>query len=298
MGIKTKTIMTKFVTKSVILLTFVGSILATKTQAQEKNLLKIMSTNIRYASPNDGINIWDHRKDWLCNSINFMDIDVLGAQEVIDRQLNDISNRLPKYKFVGIGRNGGKEGEYCPIFYKKEKYILLESNTFWLSKTPEKVNSKGWDAALPRIVTYVKLRDKQSGSVFYFFNTHFDHKGKMARLKSAELLTKKAKQIAGKHPYFITGDFNLTPSSQPYKILTTSNTDGYFYDTYMNTDQLYGPDYTFNGFKIEPDSNKERIDYIFYRGNITILKHHVLDGQRGSKFISDHFPIIVNAVIN
>lgn len=287
-----------FISKTVILLTLVSGMTTTNVEAQKKHLIKIMSTNIRYANPNDGINIWDNRKDWLCHSINFTDPDIVGAQEVIHKQLTDMIIRLPSYKHIGIGRNGGTKGEYCPIFYKKEKYQLLESHTFWLSETPDEVNSKGWDAALSRIVTYAKFKDKYSGDIFYFFNTHFDHKGKTARLKSAELLTNKAKQIAGAYPYFITGDFNLTPSSKPYDVLTKTHKKVRLFDTYNEAGKKYGPEYTFNGFAIDPDTDRDRIDYIFYRGNIEILKHHVFDGQRGGRYISDHFPIIIDAVIN
>jgi len=260
--------------------------------------VKVMTTNIRYASPNDGINIWDNRKDWLCEHINFEEVDILGGQEVIYTQLQDMITRLPDYSYVGIGRNGGKEGEFCPVFYKKDKYELLDSNTFWLSETPEKENSKGWDAALPRIVTWVKLKDKNTSKVFYFFNTHFDHKGEVARLKSADLLIKKTQEIAGAVPFFVTGDFNFPPSVEAYTVISKENNEDYILkDTHNNAQKNYGPKYTFNGFNLEPDENRERIDYIFYHGNIAINKHHVIDGQRGAKYISDHFPIIVNAIV-
>ncbi|MEL4309040.1 endonuclease/exonuclease/phosphatase family protein [Joostella sp. CR20] len=268
-----------------------------QVRAQEVSV-KVMTTNIRYASPNDGINIWDNRKDWLCEHINFEEVDVLGGQEVIYTQLQDMIKRLPSYNYVGIGRNGGTEGEFCPIFFKKDKYDLLASDTFWLSETPSVENSKGWDAALPRIVTWVKLKEKESGKEFFFFNTHFDHKGAQARLNSAQLLIEKTKAIAGANPFFVTGDFNFPPSVEAYKILSEENKINFILkDTYKDANKLYGPNYTFNGFNLEPDENRERIDYIFYQGDITIQKHHIIDGQRGAKFISDHFPIIVDAVI-
>ncbi|MCX2682035.1 endonuclease/exonuclease/phosphatase family protein [Galbibacter sp. EGI 63066] len=260
--------------------------------------IKVMTTNIRYANPNDSINIWENRKDWLTESIDFMDIDVFGAQEVVYSQLKDIVELLPEYDHIGVGREGGNEGEFTPIFYKKDKFEITESDIFWLSETPEKEASKGWDAALPRIVTWAKMKEKESGKQFVFINTHFDHRGEQARLESAKLLVKRAKAIAGDLPFIVTGDFNFPPSVEAYSVLTKNNSSGItLQDTFHKANKSYGPSYTFNGFNLEPDQSRERIDYIFFLGNINILKYHVLDGQRGPKYISDHFPIIVDAVI-
>lgn len=283
----------------IVVISILGVFSIQQLIAQKDTSVRIMTTNIRYASPNDGVNIWDNRKDWLCDNIKFMDVDMLGGQEVIYAQLQDMIQRLPDYDYVGVGRNGENEGEFCPIFYKKDKYKLLDSDTFWLSETPGEVNSKGWDAALPRIVTWVKLKDANTKQEFFFFNTHFDHKGKEARLKSAELLIEKTKSIAGKVPFFVTGDFNFNPSVKAYEVLTKKNDANYFLEDSHNTAELvYGPKYTFNGFDLEPDPNRERIDYIFSHGKIEILKHHIIDGQRGKLFISDHFPIVVNGKID
>src|SRR5690606_30920760 len=220
-------------------------------------------------------------------------------QEVIQQQLHDLIERLPEYSYIGIGRNGGTEGEFCPVFYKTNKYKLLDSDTFWLSENPKKENSKGWDAALPRIVTWVKLEDKTTAKVFYFFNTHFDHKGVQARLESAKLLTKKVKAIVGTTPVFISGDFNFTPKVEAYKVLTDQNQNNFkLKDCLKEAKKVYGPTYTTNGFSLEPEQNRDRIDYIFSKGDISILMHHTVDGQRGPNFISDHFPIIVEASLN
>ncbi|CAM3357304.1 endonuclease/exonuclease/phosphatase family protein [Zobellia roscoffensis] len=262
--------------------------------AQTTEPISAMTFNIRYASPKDGINIWENRRDWLCESINFFEVDVFGAQEVIESQLNDMVKRLPDYDYVGIGRNGGKEGEFCPVFYKADKFELLDSGTFWLSETPDKENSQGWDAALPRIMTWVELRKKSTGEEFYFFNTHFDHRGKTARLESAKLIKQQIKKIASTSPFLITGDFNFSPSEKPYEVLTSDVAeDKVLVDSNKSAKMVYGPEYTFNGFALEPDQSRERIDYIFTSQDVKVHKHHILDGQRGGNFISDHFPIQV-----
>lgn len=263
--------------------------------AQKTGSLNVATFNIRYANPNDGANVWDNRKDWVCQSMDFFDVDVFGAQEVIASQLADMVERLPDYAHVGIGRNGGTEGEFCPVFYKKTLFELMDDGTFWLSETPEKVNSQGWDAALPRIVTWVKLKVKSSGKEFYFFNTHFDHRGRRAQLESAKLLKQRIKTIVGDLPFVVTGDFNFSPSFEAYAILTEKGkpTDIDIIDTKGIAERGYGPSYTFNGFALEPDKGRERIDYVFCSNEVSVHKHHTFDGQRGKNYVSDHFPIIV-----
>lgn len=273
---------------------------STLTSAQtDSKVYKIMSANIRYANPDDGINIWENRRDWFCDYVDFAEIDIFGGQEIRYSQLSDITNRLPEYTYVGIGREGDEKGEFSPIFYKKDKFQILASNTFWLSATPEKIASKGWDAALPRIMTWAKLKDKTNGSIFYFFNTHFDHRGEDARFESSKLIMGKMKNIAGDTPFFVSGDFNLPPTAKGYKILTKKNDAGLVLkDAYLEAKKKYGPKYTTNGFALEPNEKKERIDYIFYHGPISIAKYLVLDGQRGRKHLSDHYLVVVDAVIN
>ncbi|UJH90084.1 endonuclease/exonuclease/phosphatase family protein [Antarcticibacterium sp. 1MA-6-2] len=259
--------------------------------SQCKEDLVVMSYNIRWNSPDDGINSWDNRKDWVTSSIVFFGADLVGAQEVTITQLKDMEKLLPKFGHVGVGRDGGQKGEFSPIFYVKERFELLENNTFWLSDTPEIVGSKGWDAALPRIVTWAKFRDKAKGITFYFFNSHFDHRGETARKNSAKVLTTRISEIAGEEPVILTGDFNTPPDSEPYVILNKTLDDVF---EALNSDQIYSPGYTFNSWDIEAKGDRYRIDYIFYAGNkLSPRKYHVLDGQRGKRFISDHFPVIV-----
>ncbi|MDT0644525.1 endonuclease/exonuclease/phosphatase family protein [Zunongwangia sp. F363] len=275
----------------IITIAFTLANLAGTAQKTESGLT-VASYNIRYNSPDDGVNVWENRKEWLSHSINFFDIDVVGAQEVTYTQLTDMQNFLPDYQSIGVGREGGKKGEYSPIFYAKDRFEVLDSSTFWLSETPQKVASKGWDAALPRIVTWTKFKDKNSGNTFYFFNTHFDHRGKEARKNSAALIAEKIKEIAGNEPVILTGDFNTAPDAEPHKILI----DNQLLDTFseLPAEKKYSPGYTFNSWDVEAGGNRYRIDYVFYTGEgLSPEKYQVLDGQRGRNFISDHFPVIV-----
>lgn len=153
--------------KKIIIITFLMFSVIGSAQKTDSNLV-IASYNIRWNSPDDGINIWENRKEWLTKSINFFEIDIVGAQEVTYTQLNDMEGFLPDYQSIGEGRDGGKKGEYSPIFYAKNRLEVLDSSTFWLSETPQTIASKGWDAALPRIVTWAKFKDKKEGNTFYF----------------------------------------------------------------------------------------------------------------------------------
>ena len=131
--------------------------------------------------------------------------------------------RLPEYDYVGVGRtDGATKGEYSPIFFLKDKYEALEKGNFWLSETPDVAGSKGWDAALERIASYAKLRDKATGKIFMAVNTHFDHVGVTARKESAKLIMQKIQQIVGNRPAVVTGDFNITEDDEAYTTMVTN----------------------------------------------------------------------------
>lgn len=241
-------------------------------------------------SSSDGINIWDNRKEWVAQSIAFFEADLVGAQEVTYQQLQDLDSLLPAYDHLGVGREGGNKGEHSPIFYRKDRLEVLDHDTFWLSESPATVASVGWDAALPRIVTWGHFKDKATGRTFYHFNTHFDHRGRNAREESAHLILDKIKRIAEDEPVVVTGDFNIRPEEEPYAIITRE-----LKDTYHQAPLSYGPEHTFNAWNYEGEGDFHRIDFIFYKeGDFKPLKYHVLDGQRGKRFISDHFPVIVD----
>ena len=254
-----------------------------------------MTYNIRYATVNDQDNQWDKRKKYLSQQIDFYAPDVFGIQEGLQSQLTFIEESLSNYVYIGVGRDDGKEkGEYCAIFYSTEKLELLSEDTFWLSPTPEVV-SKGWDAALERICTYAKFKDKVSGHIFYVFNTHFDHIGEVAREKSAELIVKKAAEInKDQIPVIIMGDFNLNEKSKAITYLSSIYNDSRL----VSEAQPFGPHGTFTGFQFQAPV-KDRIDYIFCsKQNIRVKKYAVLTDSKDSKYPSDHFPVLVKLHIN
>lgn len=261
--------------------------------------LNILTFNIRFDNPKDSPNNWTNRKDLVASQLLFHDADVFGVQEALYHQLTDLKERMPGFVFEGTGRDDGKKaGEHSSIFYNTKRFELLGSSTFWLSLTPEVAGSKSWDAAITRVVSWVKLKDKSSRKTFFFFNTHFDHVGKIARRESAALLLKAVDSIAGKNPSIITGDFNSFPDDEPIKILTDKTNPTKFLDTKeLSLSRHYGPSGTFNAFGNKETDNKP-IDYIFVKGNWRVQKHATLSQTWGGRFSSDHFPVMAKLILN
>jgi endonuclease/exonuclease/phosphatase family metal-dependent hydrolase len=271
-------------------------VLVLTTAAQD--YLNVMTFNIRLNTPQDSLNAWPRRADKASSQILFHEVHILGVQEALHNQMEDLDRALTKYKHVGGGRDDGKEkGEYSAIFFDTTRLQMLQTQTFWLSQTPHVAGSKGWDAAITRIVTWAKFRDKKTKKEFYVFNTHFDHIGQVARAESAKLLLRSANQIAGSIPYIVTGDFNANPEQEPIKILMNSKDPIHLTDTKEISASLhYGPLGTFNGFHSKEISDLP-IDHIFIKNAITVLQHATLSQTWDGRFSSDHFPVFARVVI-
>jgi endonuclease/exonuclease/phosphatase family metal-dependent hydrolase len=256
---------------------------------------KVMSYNIRFDNPNDGENSWVNRKELLCSQLAFYEPDVFGIQEALPNQVQDISNALPKYTFVGIARDGIGKGESSNIFFKKDKFKLLEQNTFWLSETPE-IISKGWDAALNRICTYALLKENKTKQIFWIFNTHLDHQGEIARTKGIALILYKIKMLnTQNYPVIFMGDFNSEPTEERIINLKKLMIDS----QEISEENPFGPTGTFNGFK-HIEAVTKRIDYIFLskESNFKVYKYAVLSDSKDLKYPSDHLPVYVEIRFN
>ena len=246
--------------------------------------------NIRYDNPDDLQNNWKFRKDSVAKFIHTQQIDIVGMQEVLHHQMEDLKERLPEYAAVGVGRDDGKEaGEYAPLFFRKDRFEVLDSNTFWLSQYPDSVGFIGWDGACTRIATWAKLKDKQNGKIFMAVNTHFDHVGVEARREGALLIMKRIQEIVGDRPAVLTGDFNVNDQSEAYRTLTTN--DFVLKDAYKESAEKVGATYTFHDFGRIADENCEKIDFIFVTPQIKVGRSFIPkepDTDRG--FLSDHNP--------
>lgn len=251
--------------------------------------LGIMTYNIRLDLSSDGKNAWGERSREVVDLIEYYRPEILGVQEALPSQMDALSTALPKYSFVGVGRDdGNRAGEFSAIFYNRERLKILDSGTFWLSDTPE-TPSKGWDAAYNRVCSYAFFKDKHTGRKFWAFNAHFDHVGVQARMRSTELILDRIRELTRERvPVVLMGDFNSTPESKPI-----SNLNSYLSDAHSVSEQKpYGPAGTYNAFDTER-KEFERIDYIFVKG-FKVKSHRTIEDRRDNfLYPSDHFPVLV-----
>ena len=261
-------------------------------KAEDKEVLKIATFNLRMDTPSDGENAWFHRKDMVNDLIRFYGFDLFGTQEGFTHQLNDIL-RLSDYRFIGVGRDDGKDaGEHCAIFYRSDRFKVLDQGDFWLSEHPEKPG-RGWDGTCcNRICTWGKFEDLKNHKQFYFFNVHYEYEGDVARRESSNLMISRIKSIAGNQPVFLTGDFNAFPTEEPIRIL---NDSGFLNDSYkIPKEAPFGPVCTYHGYD-STIKTEERLDYIWVTDSIQIDKYGVLTNTLYGHTPSDHFPVMVVA---
>ncbi len=248
----------------------------------------VMSFNIRFGTANDGENAWPHRKELVVEAIAHYSPDLLGLQESVDFQVEYLAEALPEYEIYSVPRSPDG-GESCAIFFRKARFEKMEEGTFWLSETPEKEASKSWDSSLPRIVSWVRLKDRETGEKLLFSNTHFDHRGQIARKLSAQLIRKRIPKLAGDTPFVITGDFNCTDGSEPQKALTGD--DDLIVDTFrsLNPEIVPEDEGTFTGFK--DTDNGRRIDWVLCSSSLKVESAEIGRFRKEGRVPSDHYPV-------
>jgi endonuclease/exonuclease/phosphatase family metal-dependent hydrolase len=248
--------------------------------------LKVMTYNIRYDNPGDGINAWPNRIDKVTALIRKYNPDIIGVQEALHHQLQDLVRVLPDYSYIGVGRDDGKgKGEFSAILFRNSRFGLLSDSTFWLSETPEVPGSKSWDAAITRLVTKAKFFDKELKTDFIVFNTHFDHMGKEARLNSGALVAGAVASSRAKIeiPILVTGDFNCERSEEAYRNVSIKD----LVDTKPANDSTG----TFCGFEVGKMECKV-IDYIFHTKEWLLKNYAVISDNDGTNYPSDHLPVM------
>lgn len=262
-------------------------IFSTTISAQK---LRLMTYNVRFDNPNDGENAWSNRKEYLASQLAFYEPDIFGIQEALPNQVLDIATFLPKYNYIGIGRDGIGKGESSNIFFKKDRFRVQLENTFWLSETPD-IISKGWDAALNRVCTYALLIDSKTKQTFWVFNTHLDHMGELARTNSILLILSKIRELNIKnYPVFFMGDLNSEPTQERIINLKKEMNDS----RDISSEKPFGPSGTFNAFKQNVPVTT-LIDYIFLSKDnpFKVKKYAVLSDSKDLKYPSDHLPVYV-----
>lgn len=244
------------------------------------------------ASYNIYVGRWQERKKLVYEIINSYDFDIWGTQEGTLLHLTDIKNEFSSYDYIGVGRDGEDKGEFSAIFYKTDRFELLDEGSFWFSNTPEKP-SYGWDATnYRRICSWGFFRDKETQSKFYFFNSHFDHEGTVARTESSKLLLSRINSITESgFPIFLTGDLNCHPDSEPINLLLSS---GFLYDSRSLTEEPpKGSEGTIN--RLDPNLvSTSRIDYIFVSSEVKVKQYSVINDRPNGICPSDHDPVLVN----
>lgn len=251
--------------------------------------IRVMTYNVRYANPGDGEDVWTNRVDAVADAV--AEADLIGLQEVLDSQLQDLDQRLEGYDHYGVGRDDGqREGEYSPIFFRTDRIEVLDRGTFWLSESPTEIGSVGWDAAITRICSWIVARDKRTGAEFWFGNTHFDHVGQQARGESAKLITNMAARLSRSRPSLLVGDFNSVPGSLPYQSIIDPTVPQVLVDARERVEPR-GPNSTWNGFR-EIISGRV-IDHLFVSPSVEVLSLAVLDPKTAAgRFASDHLPVL------
>ena len=274
--------------KSFLLMALTLAVLALSPSSMQAYKLRAMSVNIRLVKSADGpYNLWQDRCDPLCAYVKGVKADVFGMQEVTKKQLDDVLLHIKGYSYVGVGRDDGKEGgEYSPVFYRTDKFNLIDKGWFWLSETPDQP-SFGWDAVCRRIASWVILEDKKKKERFFFCNTHFDHRGIIARKESAKLCKEKIQSLAKGLPMFFTADFNVNESKETYSLLC--NYAFPYNDTWHIAKRKKGGPATFNGWGTSENVASHKIDFIFASPKVKVKRAVINDSRIDSvRFLTDH----------
>lgn len=250
--------------------------------------LRVMSFNLRHSGLPPP-NAWPQRRPVMREVIQQQAPDVIGTQEGLYDQVQDLQADFPGYGWIGQGRDGGKRGEFMAVFYRKDRLQVLQHADFWLSDTPEAVGSRSWGNSARRMVTWARFRDRLTGRQFYFFNTHFDHRSENSRDQSAALVLERVRQLRTALPVVLVGDFNAKPGwSKVYNILVNRDafTDVWMAAARRNT--VRGTSHRFQG----PAESRVRKDWILIRGPITALESEIVTFARNGQYPSDHFPVV------
>lgn len=252
--------------------------------------LKVMSYNIRMGVAKDGTNSWEYRYPATALMLQDQMPDVFGVQEAFEFQIRFIEDNFADYDSVGVGRDNGKsEGEFMSIFWNKKTVKMVKWGTFWLSETPEKP-SLGWDAACKRTATWALMKDKNTGKMFYFVNTHLDHRGSEARRQGLNLIVSRIDEINQKgYPMVLTGDFNMKPDDAALTGL----------EQRMQSARKIAPK-TDNHATLNLWGKGKAdmvIDYIYVSGFSACPEYHTVNEKYGQwKYISDHYPVYAKLI--
>lgn len=260
--------------------------LAAAPRALAPEPLTVMTFNIRYGTADDGPDRWELRRGQLIDLLKTQDPDVIGLQEALHFQIDEMLAALPDYRMVGVGRSdGGQSGEYAAILYRASRLGVRRTSTFWFSDTPDIVKSNTWGAALERICTWALLDDRQ-GTPFYIFNLHLDHVSQPAREKSVGLLLDRIAARSPALPVVVTGDFNTGEANPATRAMVKLFRDS-FRLVHPNATEVG----TANQFKLDMTTG-DKIDYVFVEPATEVLSADIVRSAAAGRYPSDHFPVV------
>ena len=254
--------------------------------------LRLLSFNVRLDTPEDGDDVWSARRELVASVVREVRPDIVGFQEPLSHQLAYLDDALD-HEFAGVGRaDGDREGEFTPVGHVPVRLERLAAGTFWLSPTPDEPGSVGWDASCPRIATWAVLSDRDADRQLLVCNTHLDHEGSVARREGVRVVLKRLGEVAARHDpdrVVLMGDFNCTPGSDPYELITGEEVGPALVDARELAAEVAGPVETFHDFDGEPD---ERIDYVFVDSGTEVRRYETVTRDRDGSYPSDHFPVL------
>jgi endonuclease/exonuclease/phosphatase family metal-dependent hydrolase len=258
------------------------------TGASSSSPVSVMTFNVRYGTADDGANAWPERRHLVFDVVRRHDPDIVGVQEALRFQLDELLAELPSYGSVGVGRaDGADDGEHVPVLYRTSRFRVLDSGTFWLSDTPTVPGSSTWGNTIPRIATWARLDDRRTDVNWLVLNVHLDHRSQPSREQSTALLrrwistTRRTGDVV-----VLTGDFNageLNPA------ITTLTRDDELVDTF----RVVHPDATevgtFGAFTGRRDGAK--IDYVLAEPSTRVLAAEIVRDNVEEQYPSDHYPV-------
>ncbi|MDX1579587.1 MAG: endonuclease/exonuclease/phosphatase family protein, partial [Gemmatimonadota bacterium] len=249
-----------------------------------------MSFNIRYGTARDGANAWPDRRELVFDVVRTFEPDVLGIQEALDFQVDQLAEALPGFEIVGVGRDdGARRGEFAALLVRRSRIEVVEHGTFWFSDTPRVPGSRSWGNRIPRICTWARLRDRTTDRAFYVYNLHWDHESQPSRERSAELLLERmADRSHPEDPVLVTGDFNAGETNPAFRTLVEAPDLG-LRDTFRDVHPAATEVGTFHGF--EGRREGEKIDAILASEGWCTVSAAIVRDARDGRFPSDHFPV-------
>jgi endonuclease/exonuclease/phosphatase family metal-dependent hydrolase len=263
--------------------------------------IDVMTFNIRYGTAPDSANAWPHRRALLFNVVRGSEPEVLGVQEALRFQLDELRQAISRYAEVGVGREDGAEaGEYSAILYDTRRLELLDQGTFWFSSTPEVPGSKSWGNNITRICTWAHFRDRQRADEFYVYNVHWDHESQPSRDSSAVLLLRRITERADpSDPVIVMGDFNAGETNSAFRTLLTGGPRVEGAPRLLDTFRAVQPSArnvgTFHGFSGGTDG--EKIDAVLVSADWEIEDADILRDAKDGRYPSDHFAVIARVFL-